>query len=147
MANEKAQLGERIRSARAAKGWKQKHLAAEVEVEPITVSRWERGATTPDLDVLGRVAEATGMPVGWLSAAQRPPAAATVAQTPSRIETALQIARGLTASQPPSKSCGPSQPGRAGDRSMSAAAAVAGRSAGALGQGLEHGERDPRRSS
>ena len=50
VANEKAQLGERIRAARADKGWKQKHLAAQVDVEPITVSRWERGATTPDLD-------------------------------------------------------------------------------------------------
>jgi transcriptional regulator with XRE-family HTH domain len=65
MANEKAQLGEKIRTARAAKGWKQKHLAAEVDVEPITVSRWERGATTPDLDVLGLVAEATGKPVSY----------------------------------------------------------------------------------
>lgn len=65
MAGEKAQLGERIRAARAAKGWKQKNLAAEVEVEPITVSRWERGATTPDLDVVGRIAEATGKPVSY----------------------------------------------------------------------------------
>lgn len=65
MAREKAQLGDKIREARAAKGWKQKHLAAEVDVEPITVSRWERGATTPDLDVLGLVAEATGKPVSY----------------------------------------------------------------------------------
>jgi len=46
---DRTELGERIRSARAELGWKQKHLAAEVRVEPITVSRWERGATTPDL--------------------------------------------------------------------------------------------------
>ena len=65
MANEKAQLGEKIRAARAAKGWKQKHLAAQVDVEPITVSRWERGATTPDLDVINRVAEATGKSVSY----------------------------------------------------------------------------------
>lgn len=65
MANEKAQLGEKIRAARAAKGWKQKHLAAQVEVEPITVSRWERGATTPDLEVLNQVADATGKPVSY----------------------------------------------------------------------------------
>ena len=62
-------LGDRIREARAAKGWKQKHLAAEVEVEPITVSRWERGATTPDLDVLRLVAEATGQPLTYFVAA------------------------------------------------------------------------------
>jgi transcriptional regulator with XRE-family HTH domain len=95
MANEKAQLGERIRSARAAKGWKQKHLAAEVEVEPITVSRWERGATTPDLDVLGRVAEATGMPVGYFVGGTAPARAgdSSLEDAASRIETAaLQIA-------------------------------------------------------
>jgi len=95
MANEKAQLGERIRSARAAKGWKQKHLAAEVEVEPITVSRWERGATTPDLDVLGRVAEATGMPVGYFVGGAVPARSgdSSLEDTASRIETAaLQIA-------------------------------------------------------
>ena len=58
-------LGDRIREARASKGWKQRELASEVEVEPITVSRWERGATTPDLDVLRLVAEATGQPLSY----------------------------------------------------------------------------------
>jgi transcriptional regulator with XRE-family HTH domain len=58
-------LGERIRSARHEKGWKQKHLAAEVSVEPITVSRWERGATTPDLEALNLVAQATGKPLSF----------------------------------------------------------------------------------
>jgi transcriptional regulator with XRE-family HTH domain len=65
MATEIPHPGEKIRAARASKGWKQKHLAAHVDVEPITVSRWERGATTPDLDVLSRVAEATGKPVSY----------------------------------------------------------------------------------
>src|SRR3954453_7821776 len=61
-------VGERIRNARADRGWMQKHLAAEVEVEPITVSRWERGATTPDLDVLRLVADATGKPLSYFVA-------------------------------------------------------------------------------
>jgi transcriptional regulator with XRE-family HTH domain len=61
----KERIGVRIREARAAKGWKQKELAAQVDVEPITVSRWERGATTPDLDVLGLVADATGRPLSY----------------------------------------------------------------------------------
>jgi transcriptional regulator with XRE-family HTH domain len=61
-------LGDRIREARASKGWKQRELASEVEVEPITVSRWERGATTPDLDVLRLVAEATGKPLTYFVA-------------------------------------------------------------------------------
>jgi transcriptional regulator with XRE-family HTH domain len=97
VANEKAQLGERIRSARASKGWKQKHLAAQVEVEPITVSRWERGATTPDLDVLGRVAQATGKPVSYFVGGRaEPPSSgggAPLEDAARRIETAaLQIA-------------------------------------------------------
>jgi transcriptional regulator with XRE-family HTH domain len=65
---DKKQLGEKIKAARADKEWKQKHLAAEVGVEPITVSRWERGATTPDLDVLRLVAEKTGKPVSYFVA-------------------------------------------------------------------------------
>lgn len=69
-------LGDRIRAARADLGWKQKHLAAEVSVEPITVSRWERGATTPDLDTLRAVAQATGKPLGYFVAGED--AAATV---------------------------------------------------------------------
>ena len=65
MATRDPQLGERIREARASKGWKQRELASEVEVEPITVSRWERGATTPDLDVLRLVADATDKPLSY----------------------------------------------------------------------------------
>jgi transcriptional regulator with XRE-family HTH domain len=96
MAGEKAQLGERIRAARAAKGWKQKHLAAEVDVEPITVSRWERGATTPDLDVLGRLASATGKPVSYFvggAEAEASGARSSLDDAAARIEAAaLQIA-------------------------------------------------------
>ncbi len=70
----KAELGGRIREARASKGWKQRELASQVEVEPMTVSRWERGATTPDLDVLRLVAEATEKPLSYFVAdeAERP---------------------------------------------------------------------------
>jgi len=97
MANEKTQLGDKIRAARAAKGWKQKHLAAHVDVEPITVSRWERGATTPDLDVLSRVAETTANPVGYFVGSAEEAAAApnssALDEAAHRIEAAaLQIA-------------------------------------------------------
>ena len=49
----------RLRSARRAAGLTQKQLAAELGVESITVSRWERGVTTPSLVRLRRVAELT----------------------------------------------------------------------------------------
>lgn len=72
MAAHQPALGSRIREARASKGWKQRELASEVEVEPITVSRWERGATTPDLDVLRLVADATGKPLSYFVADDAP---------------------------------------------------------------------------
>ena len=104
MSSRKAEVAARIKSARVDKGWKQKHLAAEVSVEPITVSRWERGATTPDFDALGLIAEATGKPLGYFlgqaeSAAQEAPlggaverieaAAERIATESERIATAL----------------------------------------------------------
>jgi transcriptional regulator with XRE-family HTH domain len=72
---EKAELGARIKSARAARGWKQKHLAAHVQVEPITVSRWERGATTPDFNALSLISEATGRPLSYFLGEDQPAAA------------------------------------------------------------------------
>jgi transcriptional regulator with XRE-family HTH domain len=88
-------LGDRIREARAAKGWKQKNLAAEVDVEPITVSRWERGATTPDLDVLRLVAEATGRPLSYFVSDDDPPAlderVAALEQSFTRVEQKLDL--------------------------------------------------------
>ena len=90
MADEKAQLGDKIRTARAEKGWKQKHLAAQVDVEPITVSRWERGATRPDLNVLHQLAEATGKPVSYFVGGEEPqaPAASGLDEAARRIEAA-----------------------------------------------------------
>ncbi len=95
MADEKAQLGEKIRAARAAKGWKQKHLAAQVDVEPITVSRWERGVTAPDLEVINLVAEATEKPVSYFVGGGEAEGAASpgLADAARRIEAAaLQLA-------------------------------------------------------
>ena len=70
MTEKRSDLAERIRQARADKGWKQKHLAAAAGVEPITVSRWERGATTPDLSVVRVIAEATEKPLTYFVAGE-----------------------------------------------------------------------------
>ena len=59
----RAGVGEAISRARGLRGWKQKQLAAAVHVEPMTVSRWERGVNTPDLEMLERIAEALGQPL------------------------------------------------------------------------------------
>ena len=97
-------LGNRIREARASKGWKQRELASQVEVEPITVSRWERGATTPDLDVLRLVADATEKPLSYFVAGDDEPpgggsvrsleqAAAKLSEQADRIERLLEKLR------------------------------------------------------
>jgi transcriptional regulator with XRE-family HTH domain len=90
MASRNPELGDRIREARASKGWKQRELASEVEVEPITVSRWERGATTPDLDVLRLVADATGKPLSYFVADERETASAGTDAAARKLERAAE---------------------------------------------------------
>lgn len=58
-ASESGGVGGRLRIARRSVGLTQKQLAAELGVESITVSRWERGVTTPSLPRLRRIAELT----------------------------------------------------------------------------------------
>jgi transcriptional regulator with XRE-family HTH domain len=60
MASKNEDLGKRIKQAREDRAWKQKDLAQAVHVEPMTVSRWERGVNTPDLETLALIAKATG---------------------------------------------------------------------------------------
>lgn len=76
MAEEQRQLGERIKDARLEKGWKQKDLARAAHVEPTTVSRWERGASAPDLNTLEVLADVLGKPVTYFVSNGRTPAAA-----------------------------------------------------------------------
>jgi transcriptional regulator with XRE-family HTH domain len=59
-------VGGRLRTARRSVGLTQKQLADELGVESITVSRWERGVTSPSLPRLRRVAELTGTTVSDL---------------------------------------------------------------------------------
>ena len=54
-------LGRRISQARRAKGLKQKHLAAALGVEPVTISRWETGAHVPPVSRLFDIAKALGI--------------------------------------------------------------------------------------
>ena len=57
--HESGGVGGRLRIARRSVGLTQKQLAEALGVEPITVSRWERGVTTPSLARLRRIAEVT----------------------------------------------------------------------------------------
>ena len=67
-------VGGRLRTARRSAGLTQKRLAEALEVESITVSRWERGVTNPSLPRLRRIAELTQTTVSDLV---RAPDAAT----------------------------------------------------------------------
>ena len=87
----KAEVAAKIKSARVEKGWKQKHLAAAVRVEPMTVSRWERGATTPDFDALALIAEATDKPVSYfLADDERNTGDPQLAEAAERLEAAAE---------------------------------------------------------
>lgn len=86
----KAEVAAKIKSARMDKGWKQKHLAAAVRVEPMTVSRWERGATTPDFDALGLIAEATGKPLDYFLAKGGREQSEQLADSVERVEAAAE---------------------------------------------------------
>ena len=55
-----------MRAVRRAAGFTQKELASELGVEAITVSRWERGVTSPSLSRLRGIAELTGTTVSEL---------------------------------------------------------------------------------
>lgn len=68
LANRRRIVGERIREAREAKGWLQKELARRLHVEPQTVSNWERGASTPDLDKIELLAAELEQPVVYFFA-------------------------------------------------------------------------------
>jgi transcriptional regulator with XRE-family HTH domain len=91
MKPDKAEVAARIKLARTTKGWKQKHLAAEVKVEPMTVSRWERGATSPDFDALALIAEATGKPLSYFVGEDDPPSSESqLADAVERLEAAAE---------------------------------------------------------
>lgn len=58
-------LGDQIRAARKAKHWKQKDLARRMQVDPQTISHWERGANMPDWDKIEMLARELGQPLSY----------------------------------------------------------------------------------
>ncbi len=63
----KSIVGGNIRTARKAKKLTQVQLAAALNMDPIAVSRWERGSNMPDaVATVPRIAEALGVEIAWL---------------------------------------------------------------------------------
>lgn len=72
----KHMLSENIKRLRAESGMSQEELAARLAVVRQTVSKWERGMSVPDADMVVRLAELFGVPVSELLGTQgrtRPP--------------------------------------------------------------------------
>lgn len=59
-------LGENLRRARKIRGLSQAELAAELNVVRQTVSKWEKGLSTPDCKVLVKISEVLGLPLSAL---------------------------------------------------------------------------------
>lgn len=59
-------LGDRLRKAREATGQSQAQLAADLDVSPRSLGKYERGDAEPKRHVLLAWAMATGVPYAWL---------------------------------------------------------------------------------
>lgn len=80
-------LGENIRNLRTARGMTQSDLADRLHVVRQTVSKWEKGLSVPDADLLSRLAEALDTTVSTLLGETLPPAdTPTVAELAARLE-------------------------------------------------------------
>ena len=59
-------LGENIRNLRKNKGYSQETLAEQLHVVRQTVSKWEKGLSVPDAEMLNRLSELFEVPVDVL---------------------------------------------------------------------------------
>lgn len=64
------EMGRRIRARREARGLTQNALGKRLGVTFQTVSKWERGETSPEISLLAPLAEALGVSVDWLLGGQ-----------------------------------------------------------------------------
>ena len=77
---------ETLKRIRKEKGMTQEELAIKVHVARQTVSKWEKGLSIPDVDLLQRIAEALDVEVSELLGAQVP-------KEENRNEIAEQLAK------------------------------------------------------
>lgn len=78
-------LGERLRQARASKGFTQDYVARIIRTKYQTISNYERGTRDPDTETLTRIADLYEVSVGWLVGQTNdptPPQAPTAPATP-----------------------------------------------------------------
>ena len=88
------QIGDLVRRARQEAGLKQEALAELVGVASPSISHYENGRQVPRIEVLERIADATGKPLPWFFGGDPAGQAATTAPTSS-------TARGQRLRHPP----------------------------------------------
>lgn len=59
-------FAENLKTIRTAKGYTQEELAIKVKVVRQTISKWEKGMSVPDADILSKLAEALEVDVSEL---------------------------------------------------------------------------------
>ena len=79
-------FSENLKTIRKAKGYTQEELAIKVNVVRQTVSKWEKGLSVPDADVLSHIAEVLEVSVSELLGAD-------IKQEDSNNEVAEQLAK------------------------------------------------------
>lgn len=65
------QLGRRLQQARTDRGWTQEQLAEAIEVDPVSISRYETGARALSLSTINTIAGALEVSLGDLLDAGR----------------------------------------------------------------------------
>ncbi len=97
---QKATVNSRLRAAREKRGWSQNELAKRLDVNELTVGRWERGERSPQLLYRARLCELFGMTAEELGLSEtaerlteveapRPHAFLSISSTSSPLETCL----------------------------------------------------------
>jgi putative transcriptional regulator len=86
-------FAENLKTLRKAKGLSQEELAIRMNVVRQTISKWEKGLSVPDADLLIRLADIFDVPVSELLGArlENEPEVNTVAEQLSRINEQLAI--------------------------------------------------------
>lgn len=59
-------LGENVKNLRKSKGYSQEALAGQLHVVRQTISKWEKGISVPDAEMLSQIAELFEVPVSEL---------------------------------------------------------------------------------
>ena len=70
-------LGKRIAEKRKSRGWTQEALAARLNVTAQAVSKWETGASSPDLSLLPMLARELGTSIDQLMTGENAPPSKT----------------------------------------------------------------------